>query len=366
MTGTSMDGLDMAVCRVAAGSPERFELVAQGEAPFPPELRRALLPQGAMTAAETARANHALGRWYAEALAELCMSQGLELDLVGMHGQTVYHEHGATTLQLGEPGYLAERLGCPVVHDFRSNDIVVGGCGAPLVPIFDRWMLAGLGEGAVALNLGGISNITAVLPRGDGIPLAIVGFDCGPGNMILDELAQRATAGAADHDHDGRLAAAGRVREEWVQAMFEHPFFDQPPPRSAGREQFGAQFVDELIARLGPADQSGWCDLLASATDFTARAVAEAIGLWVLPVGPVAQVVASGGGVRNPVLLRRLAAALKPVRVTTSDELGVPSDLKEAIAFALLASARVDEIPANLPEVTGASRPVLLGRIAEV
>ena len=157
------------------------------------------------------------------------------------------HEHGVATLQIGEAAVLAERLGCPVVSDFRQNDIAAGGCGAPLVPIVDRWLLARPGAAVLALNIGGISNLTAVPPREDAAT-PVIGFDCGPGNMVLDELARRRSGGAESCDRDGRLAAAGRVDAALLADLLAEPALRRPPPRSFGREQYGAAFVDGLLA----------------------------------------------------------------------------------------------------------------------
>jgi anhydro-N-acetylmuramic acid kinase len=192
----------------------------------------------------------------------------------------------------------------------------------------------------------------------------VLGFDCGPANMVLDGLVERFTNGREHFDRDGQLAAAGRVDAALLTELLADPLFRQPPPRSFGREQFGAPYVDRLLARAAPVSDQDWTDLLATATELSARAVADAFTIFAgwLDLG---EVVASGGGARNPELMRRLGVAFAPVPVRTTDEHGLPSDFKEAIAFALLASARIDGIPGNLPSVTGASRPVLLGKICE-
>lgn len=363
MTGTSMDGLDLVILRVPAGIPRRFELLAHAHEPVPPELRAALAPQGGLTLAEACRLDRALGLWFADALERLVRASGHRPDLVGSHGQTVYHEHGVTTCQLGEPAFIAERLRCPVVSDFRRNDVAVGGCGAPLVPIVDRWLLARPGEGVLTLNLGGIANLSVLPPEESGLP--VLGFDCGPANMVIDELARRATGGRLTCDRDGRMAAAGRVDTALLAELLADPLFTREPPLSLGREQFGAAFVDRLLARVRPEGEGAWCDLLATATAFTVEAVARAIARRVPPHYRPARLVASGGGVRNPELLRRLEAALAPLPVVPSDAFGLPAELKEPIAFALLAAARLEGIPAGLPEVTGARRAALLGKITE-
>ncbi|MCS6780616.1 MAG: anhydro-N-acetylmuramic acid kinase [Geminicoccaceae bacterium] len=364
MTGTSMDGLDLVLLRVPAGIPRRFELLAHAHEPMPADLRAALAPQGGLALAEAARLDRRLGAWFADGLERLVRASGHRPDLVGCHGQTVYHEHGVTTCQLGEPAFLAERLGCPVVSDFRRNDIAAGGCGAPLVPIVDRWLLERPGEGVLALNLGGIANLTAI-PPAERADLPLLGFDCGPANMVLDELARRFSAGRAACDRDGALAARGRPRAELLDELLADPRLLAEPPRSLGREEFGSAYVDRLLERARPASEQDWCDLFATASAFTARCIARAIARRVPAAYRPARLVASGGGVRNPELARRIAAAVAPLPLVASEAFGLPSQLKEAIAFALLASARLDEIAAGVPSVTGARRAVLLGKITE-
>lgn len=363
MTGTSVDGIDVALCRVAAGRPRLLELLAADSFPLDPELRRRLLAGHAADASELSRLNRALGLAYADAVADLVRHAGTRVELVGSHGQTMAHEHGLATFQIGEAAYLAERLACPVVSDFRQNDIAAGGCGAPLVPIVDLWLLARPRRGILAVNIGGISNLTALPPAATNE--TVQGFDCGPGNMVLDELAARFTGGAERFDRDGRFAAAGRIDQALLDDLLADPLFRQPPPRSFGREQFGGSYVDGLLARRPPVSEGDWLDLFATTTELTARAIHSAYRDFVAPALRLDELVVSGGGARNPALMRRLAIAFSPVPVRTTDAYGLPSDHKEAIAFALLASARVDGVPGNLPAVTGARRPVLLGKVTE-
>jgi len=364
MSGTSMDGLDVALCRVRSTPRLEFELVAFETVPFPARLRPALAADGLRGAADVARLDAALGRFFADALAEVIGRHPFEVELIGSHGQTVYHEHAVTTLQLGAPGPLALRFGCPVVHDFRANDIAAGGAGAPLVPYVDARLLGGRGQAVLAVNIGGIANFTALPADGDDLA-SVLGMDCGPGNMVLDQLAARSSGGALAADLDGGLAARGRVRADLLAELAAHPFFAAAPPKSAGREQFGAPFVEDLLARARPAGEQDWCDLLATAAELTAWGIHETYIRYVAPRLPVEVVVVSGGGARNPELMARLAARFAPLPVRTSDAYGLPVDAKEAIAFAILASERLDQRPANLPSVTGARQRVLLGQITE-
>jgi anhydro-N-acetylmuramic acid kinase len=361
MTGTSMDGLDVALCRITS-APLAFELLAFETVPMPADLRRSLAAEQLANLAAIARANMALGHYFADALTAVLARHPVALHLIGSHGQTVYHEHGVTTLQLGEPAPLAARFGCPVVHDFRANDIVAGGAGAPLVPYVDWRVLGGRGEALLAVNIGGIANFTALPARGG--PDQVLGMDCGPGNMVLDHLVEALSGGRQSFDIDGRLAARGRLLP-LLEDLEKHPFFHQPPPKSAGREQFGKAFVESLLDRAQPDGEQAWCDLLATATELTAYGIETAYRQHVAPEVPVNAVVVSGGGARNSVLMARLAARFAPIPVQPSDDYGLPIDAKEAIAFAILASDRVDRRPANMPSVTGAARRVILGKITE-
>ena len=364
ISGTSMDGIDVDVCRIGSGEPRLLELLGARTVPWAPGLAARLRAAHGADALELARLNRLVGEAFAAAADEVARATGVGLELVGSHGQTIAHDHGYTTLQLGEAAVLAERLGCPVVADFRQNDIAAGGCGAPLVPIVDRWLLSRPDAAVLALNIGGSTNLTAIPPRGEP-QRPLIGFDCGPGNMILDELARRRSAGRESCDRDGRLAAAGEVDRALLAELLRDPALHAPPPRSFGHEQYGPAFCDALLRCVSPADERAWCDLFATVSELTAQAVASAYREHVAPLLPTVELIASGGGVRNPDLMRRLAAAMGSVPVVASDERGLSADYKEAIAFALLASARVDGVPGNVPEVTGAARRVLLGKITE-
>jgi anhydro-N-acetylmuramic acid kinase len=364
MTGTSMDGLDVALCRIRPGARLAFDLLAFETVPMPAPLRRMLASERLADLGILARLHTDLGRFFADALAAVLSRYPLDLHLIGSHGQTIYHEHRITTLQIGEPSAMALRFGCPVVHDFRPADIAAGGSGAPLVPYVDQRLLARPDEAVLAVNIGGIANFTA-LPRRGAIE-ASIGMDCGPGNMVLDRLIERFSGGAEQLDLDGRMAARGRVRALVLDLMKAHPFFAEAPPRSAGREQFGQAFVDMLLEKVAPETEQDWCDLLASAAELTAFGIHDSYLRHVAPTLAVDVVVVSGGGARNPEILRRLGEHFAPVPVRPSDAYGLPVDAKEAIAFAVLASDRIDDRPANVPSVTGAGRPVRLGKITEV
>lgn len=364
MTGTSMDGLDVALCRIAPGERLTFELLAFETVPMPDDLRVDLAPERLTDIAAIAQVNQRLGQYFADALVEA--AGPTRLDLIGSHGQTVYHEHGVTSLQLGEPGPLAARFGCPVVSDFRMNDIALGGSGAPLVPYVDQRLLGRQGEALLAINIGGISNFTA-LPGDPAATDRILGMDCGPGNMLMDGLARRWSDGQEQADMDGRLALRGEVDQALLTWLKAHPYFEGTSRPSAGREQFGGEFLDQVLARADTdlSDEVDVSTLMATLAEFSVWGMVDAYRRFVAPVLPVAQVVVSGGGSRNPALMDGLKRGFGNIAVGTTDELGLPVDAKEAIAFAILASDRVDRLSTNLPSVTGAGRQALLGKITE-
>ena len=360
MTGTSVDGLDIAICRITRSLEAMPELLFGRTVPIPRPLRQTLLAAKNESVPALARADMALGRFQAEALAEAMREAGVgPLDLVGSHGQTVYHEHRVTTLQIGEPACIAQKLDCPVVADFRRADVAAGGSGAPLVPIFDRLFLARPTESVMALNIGGIANFT-VLPAGGGEPLAM---DCGPGNMVIDGLVRRMTGGRMDHDADGAIAANRRVDRALLAELAALPELQAPPPRSLGREQFGEAFVDMLIARAAPASDARWGELIATATAFTAEAMARAYEAHIAPHVPVARILVSGGGVHNPSLLRALELRLPGIAVASTASIGLDPDFKEAIAFAAFAVLALFGGPVGTAAFTGASHAVRLGKL---
>ena len=365
MSGTSLDGIDVAVARIAgSGRGLSVESLGATHAPYPSAVRGTLhrnVEAATSNVRGLSQLNALLGRLFADAVAGAANDAGVALDLVGSHGHTVHHvpvperfagiDGVASTLQIGDPATLAVRVGVPVIADFRTADIALGGQGAPLVPYFDYALFADPGEHRALLNLGGIANVT-ILPRGAG-PDDVTAFDTGPANMVLDALAARLFG--EPFDRDGRRAAAGTVDEALLTELLADPYFDRPPPKSTGREQFGTEYVDALTARsLSPND------LLATAAALTARSVADAVARFA-PVAPEV-VIASGGGVHNGELMRRLAGALAG-RVVTTTEYGIDPDAKEAQCFAVLAHELVNGVPTSLPSVTGASRPARLGAL---
>lgn len=376
MSGTSADGIDVALCRISPARPRpRIEFIRHRAFPYPAALRKAVL--AAMdarntSAAELARLNWRLGEAYAEAAQSA--AQGYALDLVGCHGQTIYHQgiakpyagrSFACTWQLGEPAIIAAAVHAPVVSNFRPADVVAGGQGAPLVPLLDATLFAHPRRARVLQNLGGIANLTLVPPGGS--LDQVLAFDTGPANMVIDALAQRLFG--KTYDRNGSLAARGTPDEAVLTELLRDPYYRRQPPRSAGREQYGAAFVDRLLA-LAKRRRISPHNILATATALTSRSIALAYRNFVAPRvnnTPVDYIVA-GGGTRNLTLMSILAADLAPFgcRIQTTDDHGIPSQAKEAVAFALLAWHTWHRLPGNIAAATGAAHPAILGSVTYV
>jgi anhydro-N-acetylmuramic acid kinase len=382
MSGTSADGIDAAVVRLNGAPPRlEWEVLAHTHRSHTPELRSEIF---ACFRPETGsvdrlcRLNFDLGEAFAAAALEAISAAGLtpaDVDLIGSHGQTVWHippvgqianlprTTHASTLQLGEAAVIAERTDIPVVSNFRARDMAAGGQGAPLVPLADWLLLSHPTQIRAAQNIGGIANVTFIPPspigRGAGGE-GVFAFDTGPGNMLLDEATRLATGGAQTYDKDGALAAQGRVDPDLLADLLADPYFSATPPKSTGRERFGVQLAAQIwenAARQGLSAP----DILATLTAFTAESISCAYRDF-LPIFPD-EVIISGGGARNRTLMSMLAERLAPARVTTSDEYGLGIEAKEAVAFAVLAYETWHRRPGNLPAATGASHPVVLGNI---
>jgi anhydro-N-acetylmuramic acid kinase len=359
MSGTSLDGIDAALVRIAPrDAGYAVELLNFVTVPFEDELDRLLraaLPPHAATAPIIGDLHRRLGAAFARAARSA--AGALNVDYVASHGQTIYYDGAAhCTMQIGDAFVIREALRATVCYDFRSADCVLGGTGAPLVPYVDVLLLADPGEARVALNIGGIANVTA-LPRGASAN-DVMAFDTGPGVMLIDAFAQMRTGDAQRFDVDGALASAGRVDEAALERMLADPYFARSLPKTTGREHFGTQFLFEHRTALEGLSTEDGC---ATLTELTAASVGDAI----VALGMAgARVLCSGGGARNLALLHRIAARLPQARVETSDVVGLDADAKEAIAFAVLGYETLRERAANVPRVTGASRAVPLGAIA--
>lgn len=340
ISGTSVDGIDVAVVDIDDG----IQVVATKTVRYPAEVRDAIL--SVSDAANISRLNFLLGELFAEAL----QKTGVPLqtiELIGSHGQTIFHEGQpveylgrkiASTMQIGEAAVIAARTGIETIADFRTSDMAAGGNGAPLVPFLDYQLFRHPERDRIALNIGGIANIT-VIPADAGAE-NVIAFDTGPGNMLMDAL-------APPFDPNGEGARAGRVNEALLAKLLGDPYYHQPPPKSCGREQYGAEFI-----------QKKGIDL-ATATELTVRTIALAIARY----PDVTEVIVSGGGAHNLYMMERLRASMRP-RITTSAEFGIDVDAKEAILFAVLAYQTYHRRPGNIPSATGARKPVILGKVS--
>ncbi|HKN17674.1 MAG TPA: anhydro-N-acetylmuramic acid kinase [Candidatus Sulfotelmatobacter sp.] len=389
MSGTSADGINVALVRVSAEtgrasrpSPHKnqhldFTLVGHEEFPFPAPVRRAILNMmnaELVRVADLARLNFLLGELYAEAVAKTARNHRVKLDLVGCHGQTLYHQGVAArflgrklaaTWQTGEGAVIAARLRVPVVSDFRPADMAAGGKGAPLVPFVDYLLFRDQRVNRIAQNIGGIANLTAIPASASLGP--VLAFDTGPGNMVMDAVMEELFR--KPFDRDGKVASSGRVLDGVIARLVRAPFFRQKPPRTAGREQFGREYVSRFLEICRGASNA---DVVATATALTARSIADAVQRFVLPrfgSSPKQDshaMIVSGGGAKNPTLMAMLRNEIAPLGIELhfSDEFGLPAEAKEAVAFALLAHETWHRRPSNVPSATGAKRAAILGKIS--
>jgi anhydro-N-acetylmuramic acid kinase len=378
MSGTSADGVDVAVVRIEPVRPRpKLTLLAHQGFPYPAPLRRAVL--AAMNAAETstaelARLNWRLGLAYAEAAQATLAQHKLTVDLIGCHGQTLYHQPAtlpyagrsfACTWQAGEAAAIAAVLGVPVVSNFRPADMFAGGQGAPLVPLLDYVLFSDAKRGRVLQNIGGIANLTAI-PAGAG-PESLIAFDTGPGNMVIDWLAKELFG--KPYDRNGTFAGRGRSIAPVLQSALRDSYFRRQPPRTAGREQFGREYAAAFLKSCRKLSAKAE-DALATATELTATSIARSYRQFVQPAMGNRSVdyIVSGGGAHNATLMRMLNDRLEPLGCTlsNSDSFGLPVEAKEAAAFALLAWQTWHRLPGNVPAATGATRPVILGQVTYV
>jgi anhydro-N-acetylmuramic acid kinase len=384
MSGTSADGVSVAIVDIHT---QQVRVLAFETFPYPVAVRRDILN---LCRPETARLdrichyNHVLGEVFGDAVVRLCEKTGISLrsiDLIGSHGQTICHfpkggRYGGraigSTLQIGEPSRIAQRTGITTVADFRPRDMAAGGEGAPLVPYADCVLFRDERLCRTVQNIGGIANLTFLPPLGETKAclrkrrhgtqhqVGVLAFDTGPGNMVIDGMMRLVTKGRRQYDRDGAMAAEGEVHEELLKEMLRHPFFRRRPPKSTGREQFGQQYCEWLYRRacrerLMPED------MIATATAFTASSIALAYRKF-LPRLPD-EMILCGGGAHNATLVRMLQQRLESVRIHATDEFGISVDAKEAVSFALLAYATIQGIANNIPAATGASEPVVMGKI---
>jgi len=377
MSGTSADGIDVALARISGAPPNlNAKLLGHTSVKFPSALQKEILrvaEQHSITAGALSQLNFRLGELLGGAAIAACRHFRVppsKVALIGSHGQTIFHQGKpanflgrptASTLQIGEPAIIAAHTGITTVGDFRPADIALGGQGAPLVPYADYLLYRHKKLGRVSLNLGGIANIT-VLPRA-AKPQQVFAFDTGPANMLIDALVSHFTHGRRRFDENARLASQGRSVPALLDDLLRDPYLKLAPPKSTGREYYGNAYVKKLLA-LGRRYRVKPNDLIRAATIFTALSVVDALNRFVLPKTKINQLIVSGGGARNPLILAQLSAALPGIEVLPSGRLGIPEDAKEAFAFALLAYETFHQRPANLPSATGARGPAILGKIS--
>jgi len=376
MSGTSADGIDVALAEVRGGPPRlRCRLLHHTTMRMQPAVRTEVLriAEGATcTAGEISQLNFRLGGAFADAAVAACKEFRVALSrvkLIGSHGQTIFHQgravpflgkSTASTLQIGEPAVIAAQTGITTVGDFRVADMAVGGQGAPLVPFADWILYRDDKLGRVSLNLGGIGNVT-VLPAG-AKPAQVLAFDTGPGNMLIDALVWHFTRKKQRFDRGARLARQGKVIAPLLKALLRDPYLKLGPPKSTGREYTVEAYFQELL-RLGKKHRAAPNDLIRTTTEFTVDSVVDALKRFVLRKTKISQLIVSGGGARNPLILAQLTAALTPMEVVPSSKLGVPEEAKEAYAFALMAYETLHRRPGNLPSATGADKEAILGKI---
>ncbi len=375
MSGTSADGVDAALCRITGhGTSTKVEQLGFVFDPFDTQVREEILRLAGgkeATAADFCRINFLLGRLYAETSLRLCRECGVEpkdIDLIGSHGQTLWHipqpetylgQTFRSTLQLGECSVLTETFGCPVVGDFRVRDVAAGGLGAPLVP-YSEYLIYRSETKCIALqNIGGIGNITCLPPACK--PEEVFAFDTGPGNMVMDAVYGAITHGEKRFDEGGVFAAKGQVHQPLLNLMMDDEYVRRQPPKTTGREYYGPAYVERIMAEA-KAQHLTDEDLMATVTAFTAATIAYSVEHF-FPVKPD-ELIIGGGGSMNITLLKDIAAALPACKVMTNEQLGYDSNAKEAVAFAVLANEALFAGCNNMPSVTGATKGVVMGKIS--
>jgi len=376
MSGTSADGIDIALARISGAPPRvKAQLLNHTATKFPAQVRAKILrvaEQQAITAGELSQLNFRLGQLFADAAKTACKRFRVALssvDLIGSHGQTIFHQGvptryldalTASTLQIGEAAVIAARTGVTTVADFRPADMAVGGQGAPLVPYADYLLYSDRKRGRASLNLGGIANVT-VIPAGAERE-KVFAFDTGPANMLIDALVAHYSRGRKKFDDGARMALAGRAIPALLDELMRDPYLKLKPPKSTGREYYGAAYVRRVLA-LGRRYRAKPHDLIRCVTIFTALSMVDAVNRFVTTKTRLDQLIVSGGGARNPLIMGQLAAALPGVEVLPSSRLGVPEEAKEAFAFALLAYETFHHRAGNVFSATGAHGPAVLGKI---
>ena len=375
MSGTSADGIDVALVRFAGPGRRKGTLENFGAFPFPAAVRREILSLGegrAVTTGQISQLNFLLGEIFADAALLACKKFRIspsQIGVIGSHGQTVFHQgvpsqfcgrDVASTLQLGDPSVIAVRTGITTIGDFRPADMAAGGQGAPLVPLVDYMLYRHARIGRTALNIGGIANVTAI-PAAAKIQ-DVFAFDIGPGNMVIDALVRNFTNGRKAFDRDAEMARRGKLLPALLAELLRDRYFRKAPPKTTGREQYGEKYVQSFLQHT-EAQAAKPEDLVRTATILTALSIVDAFHRFISPRTKITELIVSGGGARNPLLMAQIEAGLNGVRIRNPSEFGVSGDAKEAFAFAVLAYQTLHKRPANVPGATGASKPVILGKV---
>ena len=364
MSGTSIDGIDAAIVDLWFEDGDlKYELRGFSTVPIPIPLRQEILEicEGRGDIRLLCRLNFLLGDLFADTVMFAIDAAGIdvsEVDLIGSHGQTVCHfpyESPPSTLQIGEPSIIAQRTGIVTISDFRPADMAVGGQGAPLVPLADHLLFADSKRGRMLLNIGGIANVT-VLPSGRNLG-NICAFDTGPGNMLIDAAVEYVSSGTELFDENGTRASKGEVNEKLLKSLLSHSYFCRRPPKSTGREEFGKKFFDKMIADSDCEKDS----IVTTFTELSAQSISSALDFFTAE--SIYEIWVAGGGVHNSYLMRRLRQLISGVSVRSLAELGLDPDAREAVSFAVLANQTIHGKAGNIPEATGASSPVVLGKI---
>ncbi len=365
ISGTSLDGVDVVICKLSGSGIETvWELLYFESYPYSDDLRNKVIDTLNGTAEDVCRLNFELGKEFSYQLKRAFEESGIDveqLDLIGSHGQTIYHVNGHSSLQVAEASVMAEDFGVPVVSDFRVRDIAAGGNGAPLVPYLD-YVLFGKEGGKLLLNLGGIANFT-IIPS-DGADLDnIRAWDTGPANMLIDLATMYLSEGKEKFDESGKYAVKGKINEDWMKHLMAHPFVSKSPPKSTGREDFGDEYFKSLLSAFEVNTRQDKLDLIATVTRFTAESVHSNFVAFSNSGDEILELILSGGGADNPVINDHLEELFSGIRITKIDDYGISSDAKEAFAFAVLANEFISGIPTNVPSATGADKRVVLGKL---
>jgi anhydro-N-acetylmuramic acid kinase len=376
ISGTSHDGISAAVVAIDERQSPRLRLLAFKAFPYRKDLRARLLTASAgegVGTSEIAQLNFVLGWTFGEValkIAAIAHVAPHRIDFIGSHGHTFYHlppgrargRETPSTLQLGESAVIAAMTGVPVLADFRVMDLALGGEAAPLAPLAHLWLFGDPRRGRIVQNIGGIGNATYLPPRPRRGDRRVIAFDTGPGNGMIDALAARLTDGRARMDRNGRMAARGKIAQTLLGELMRHPYFRRQPPKSTGREEFSPAHLGTILARA-EALGVGEDDLVATITAWTARSIGDACRRFIMPLGRIDQLIATGGGAHNPTLMRMIAAELPELEVLTAVRAGVDGDALEAVAFAILGYQTLRGKPGNLQSVTGARAAAILGKL---